>query len=132
MHILASKLTNRRAIVANGLYWASVRTDAEANYLCAILNAPVTTELVRPLMSYGKDERDIHKAPWELPVPSFDEGNATHFRLSRLGADAEQIAATFTINPDLHFAATRRHIRQLIETTPEGQEIDDIVYELIS
>ena len=101
MHVVAAKITNRRALIANGLYWASVRTDAEANYLCAILNAPVTTELVRPFMSYGKDERDIHKAPWELPVPTFDEGNATHIRLPRLGAAAEQIAATFTINPKI-------------------------------
>ena len=83
-------------------------------------------------MSYGKDERDIHKAPWELPIPAFDEGNATHVRLSQLGVAAEQIAAAFPVNPELHFAATRRHIRQLIDSTPEGREIDELVYELVS
>jgi hypothetical protein len=132
MHVVAAKITNRRAITSDGLYWASVRTEAEANYLCAILNAPATTELVRPFMSYGKDERDIHKAPWELPVPIFDEANPVHAHLSELGALAGQIAATFEINPDLHFSASRRYIRQLIEATPEGQEINEIVYELIS
>ena len=132
MHLLASKIRNRRAIIANGLYWASVRTDAEANYICAILNSPATTDLVRPFMSYGKDERDIHKTPWELPIPAFDEGNGTHVRLSQLGAAAEQTAATFRVNPEIHFAATRRHIRQLIDSTPEGRELDDLVYELIS
>jgi hypothetical protein len=130
--VVAAKITNRRALIANGLYWASIRTEAEADYLCAILNAPVTTELVRPFMSYGKDERDIHKAPWELPIPGFEHANALHVRLAQLGAVAEQIAATFAINPNLHFAATRRHIRQRIEETPEGREIDEIVYELIS
>jgi hypothetical protein len=55
-----------------------------------------------------------------------------HVRLARLGAVAEQIAATFTINPNLHFAATRLYIPQRIEETPEGREIDEIVYELIS
>lgn len=132
MHVVAAKVSNRRALIANGLYWASVRTEEEANYLCAILNAPVTTDLVRPFMSYGKDERDIHKAPWELPIPTFDESNRIHVRLAQLGAAAEQIAAAFIINSNLHFAATRRHIRQLIEGTPEGREIDEIVYELIS
>jgi hypothetical protein len=132
MHVVSAKITNRRALIANGLYWASVRTEAEANYLCAFLNAPVTTELARPFMSYGKDERDIHKAPWELPIPAFDEGNATHVRLSQLGVVAEQIAAAFPVNPELHFAATRRHIRQLIDSTPEGREIDELVYELVS
>ncbi len=132
MHVIAAMVADRRAIIANGLYWAAVRTAAEAHYLCAILNAPVTTELVRPFMSYGKDERDIHKAPWELPIPSFDEGNSTHIRLAQLGALAEQISASFPINSDLHFAATRRHIRQAIAATAEGCEIDEIVYELIS
>ncbi|WP_296580041.1 N-6 DNA methylase [Xanthobacter sp.] len=132
MHVLAAKIKNRRAIIANGLYWASVRSEEEADYLCAILNSPITTELVRPFMSYGKDERDIHKAPWELPIPAFDATNPAHTRLSQLGAIAEQIVATFSINPDVHFAATRRHIRQYIEATSEGREIDELVYELIS
>jgi SAM-dependent methyltransferase len=132
MHVVAAKITNRRALVANGLYWAAVRTEAEAHYLCAILNAPVTTELARPFMSYGKDERDIHKAPWELSIPVFDESNVVHTRLSRLAITVEQTALSFAINPALHFAATRRHIRQLIDRTAEGREIDEIVYELIS
>jgi hypothetical protein len=132
MHVVAAKTDNRRALVTSGLYWSSVRTHAEADYICAILNAPITTELARPLMSYGKDERDIAKHVWELPIPTFDEANAAHIRLSQLGSAADQIAATFTVNPDLHFAATRRHIRQRIEATPEGREINDIVYELIS
>lgn len=132
MHVVAAKTDNRRAIVTSGLYWCSVRTTEEADYLCAILNAQVTTELTRPLMSYGKDERDIAKHIWELPIPMYDPDNSTHARLAHLGAAAERIAASFEINEDLHFAATRRHIRNAIEQTPEGQEIDDIVYELIS
>jgi len=132
MHVVAAKITKRRALIANGLYWASVRTVAEADYLCAILNAPITTELARPFMSYGKDERDIHKAPWELPIPIFDPTIAMHTRLSELSTAAERTAASFAVNPDLHFAATRRHIRQHVAATPEGREINDIVYELIS
>ena len=27
-------------------------------------------------MSYGKDERDIHKHVWELPIPAFDPDDA--------------------------------------------------------
>lgn len=132
MHVVAAKIKHHRALIANGLYWAPIRTEAEADYLCAILNAPITTELARPHMSYGKDERDIHKAPWELPIPPFEPSNSMHARLAELGAAAERISATFEINPDLHFAATRRHIRQMLEATPEGQEINETVYELIS
>jgi hypothetical protein len=90
------------------------------------------TELARPFMSYGKDERDIHKAPWELPVPLFDETNLIHVRVAELGTAAEQLVAGFAIDSDLHFSATRRHIRQLIESTAEGRELNDLVYEIIS
>ncbi|MBS7586248.1 N-6 DNA methylase [Ancylobacter defluvii] len=132
MHIVAAKISNRRAIIASGLYWCSVRSIQEADYICAVLNAPITTELARPFMSYGKDERDIAKHVWELPIPPFDITNEMHVRLSKLGAAAEVIAASFPLNADIHFAATRRHIRQYIDAMPEGREINDIVYELIS
>ncbi|ESZ04820.1 hypothetical protein [Mesorhizobium sp. L48C026A00] len=84
MHVVA-------AIFGNGLYWASVHSDNEADYLCAVLNAPVTTELVRPFMTYGKDERDIAKHVWEVPIPRFDVENPIHRRLTELGKAAESI-----------------------------------------
>ncbi|MER8479742.1 MULTISPECIES: N-6 DNA methylase [unclassified Mesorhizobium] len=132
MHVAAAKIDNRRAIVANGLYWAAVHSVQEADYLCAVLNAPVTTELARPFMSYGKDERDIHKHVWEVPIPLYDANNEIHRTLSRLGSAAESIVAGFAIDRDLHFAATRRHIRELLDSTDEGREINEIVFELLS
>ena len=68
MHVVAAKITNCRALIASGLYWAAVHSENEANYLCAIVNTPATTDLVRPLMSYGKDERHIHKHIFEVPI----------------------------------------------------------------
>ena len=84
MHVCCAKLRDRRAIVNSDLYWASARSEAEADYLCAILNAPATTDLTRPLMSYGKDERHIHKHVWELPIPLFDQNDPVHQRLVEL------------------------------------------------
>jgi len=131
MHLAAAKITDRRALVANGLYWAAVRSVDEADYLCAVVNAPATTELVRPFMSYGKDERDIHKHIWEVPIPLFDEANPVHLRLAELAKIAEKTAEQFSLNPDLHFAASRRHIREALMSTGAGQEINEIVFELI-
>ena len=132
MHIVSAKVTDRRAVIANGLYWASVRSHAEADFLCAILNAPITTELARPYMSYGKDERDIHKAPWELPIPPFDEDNPLHARLSGLGAIAEGLVSSYMIEPDVHFSTTRGLVRDFLADTEAGRETNEIVYELIS
>ena len=131
MHVCCAKLRNPTAIVSSGLYWAPVASDTEADFLCAILNAPVTTELARPLMSYGKDERDIHKHIWELPIPEFDLSDDSHQRIAALGGELEKIVATFPIDGLVHFAATRRHIRDFILETVEGQELDVLVGELI-
>jgi hypothetical protein len=131
MHVCCSKLRNARAIIGNGLYWAAMRSEVEADYLSGVLNAPITTELTRPLMSYGKDERDIHKHVWELPIPEFDPANAVHQRIAQLSADCESLVAKFEIDPNIHFAATRRHIREYLQTTDAGRELGELVFEMI-
>lgn len=132
MHVVASKLKNQRAIIENGLYWAAVSSEDEANYLCAILNSSATTELARPYMSYGKDERDIAKHVWQLPIPEYDATNTTHVNLARLGAEAEQLVAGYGVNVDLHFSASRRHIREALDEAPVMQQLNDIVFEMLS
>jgi len=131
MHLCCSKLRNARAIIANGLYWAAMRSEDEASYLSGVLNAPITTELTRPLMSYGKDERHIHKHVWELPIPEFDPANANHQRIARLSTDCETLVAHFAIDTGLHFAASRRHIREYLKSTEAGRELDELVFEMI-
>jgi len=131
MHICAAKIRNNKALLTHGLYWAPMTSEQEADYLCAILNAPVTTHLTRPLMSYGKDERDIHKHVWELPIEHFDHNNDVHKRISALGAALEKLVLTFKIDETLHFAATRRHIRDFSMGTPEGLELNDLVASML-
>ena len=131
MHVVAAKVKNRRALVSSDLYWATVSGEAEADFLCAVLNAPATTETVRPLMSYSKDERHIHKHIWQLPIPQFDAANPAHQRIVEIAKILEQRVAEFAVSDTLHFAATRRHIRELLEATEEGQELNDIVFEML-
>jgi hypothetical protein len=132
MHLCAAKLEDRRAIVAKSLYWAAAATQEEADYLCAVLNAPATTEFARPYMSYGKDERHFDKHIWQLPIPKFDPSNPAHNKLARLCKTLHSLAAKFSVDVDLHFAATRRHIREQIEASEAGIEVNEIVYELLS
>ncbi len=132
MHLVAAKVKNRRALFSSGLYWATINNEDEADYLCAIMNSAVTTERLRPFMSYGKDERDIHKHVWQLAIELYDSKNLTHTRLVKLSRDAASIAATFEVDPELHFAATRRHIRERLEASEVGSEISEIVEEMLS
>jgi hypothetical protein len=118
MHLVAAKVKNPRAVIAGGLYWATMNS--------------VTTEALRPFMSYGKDERDIHKHVWQLPIETYDPQNPIHVRLVALSRAAATIAAAFEVKEDLHFAATRRHIRERLEASEVGVEISQIVEEMLS
>jgi hypothetical protein len=43
-----------------------------------------------------------------------------HKRISALGATLEKLVLTFKIDETLHFAATRRHIRDFSMSTPKA------------
>jgi hypothetical protein len=58
----------------------------ECYYLASVLNSPVVDLLIKPLQSRGQwGARDIHKKVLELPIPRYDESNAVHLELARLG-----------------------------------------------
>ncbi len=132
MHLVAARLNNRRAVIDHKLYWATAASTSEAQYLCAILNAATFTELVRPFMSYGKDERDFDKHIWQLPVPLFDPNNDLHIRLSTRGAELEASISKITIDARRHFPAVRRDIREFIAESEAGRDVEELVEELLS
>jgi len=132
MHLAATKVRNSRAIITKSLYWAAFRDEGEADYLCAILNSSATTELLRPYMSYGKDERHVDKHLWQLPIPDYDTENAQHCELAALSRQVAGAVESAEIDDILHFAASRRHLRQMIEASSAGARITEMVHELIS
>ena len=76
-------------MIEHKLYWARAETQPEAQYLAAILNAPVLSELVRPYQSVGAfGARDFDKYVWRAPVPTFDAHYPLHARLVALAGDA--------------------------------------------
>lgn len=130
MHLAAAVVTDHRPIIDHKLYWGAVGSESEAHYLVGILNAPVTTELAQPLMSYGKDERDIDKSVWKLPIPAFDPDNEIHTEIAALARQfAEEVAAqTFTTD---NFVTIRRGVRAYIATSDPGQKLDRLVADLL-
>ena len=132
MHLVASRLNDRRAVIEHKLYWATAASTAEAHYLCAILNSATFTELVRPFMSYGKDERDFDKHIWQLPVPLYDPTDDLHSRLSARGAELEAAIGKLELDPGRHFAAVRRDVRGFIAESEAGRDVEALVEELLS
>ena len=63
----------------------------EACYLAAVLNAPHTNMLIKPMQARGLwGPRHICKKVLELPIPQFQQGNPDHRRLAELAKQCAQ------------------------------------------
>jgi SAM-dependent methyltransferase len=129
-HLVAAIVRDRRAVIDHSLYWGTVRSEDEARFLCAVLNAPRLTELVRPLMSFGMAERHVDKYVWQLPVPRFEPGDPDHQKLAELAGAAERLVDETPTTGN--FVAVRRSIRRVLSDSAVGQEMGTIVGELLS
>jgi hypothetical protein len=92
----------------------------------------VLTELVRPLMSYGKDERDIDKAVWQLPIPLYKPDVEERRRLSQLGQACAEHVAAMTLPQASNFVAQRRAVRAELAAHPVAAEANELVDALLT
>jgi len=131
MHVAAAVVDDPAAIIDHKLYWASIATREEGMFLSAILNNSALTELVRPMMSYGKDERDIDKHVWKLSIPEYDDADAVHRRLAELGRQQSDAVAGLSLAEGANFVALRRQVRAELAQHPAAAAIEAIVKKLL-
>ncbi|MFY1615890.1 N-6 DNA methylase [Micromonospora sp. WMMD736] len=131
MHVAAAVVDDPAAVIEHKLYWAPIATRDEGLFLTAILNSCVLTELVRPMMSYGKDERDIDKHVWKLPIQRYDDGIAVHKRLAELGQQQSETVAGLHLTEGANFVALRRIVRAELARHPATPEIETVVMEML-
>jgi hypothetical protein len=131
MHVVAALVEAPNTVTEHKLYWGAVASRAEGWYLCAILNCPELTQLVRPLMSYGKDERDIDKAIWKMPIPLYQPADPVHRRLSDLGRQEAELVAALDLNEQGNYITLRQDVRRALAAGSCAQEVADIVTELL-
>jgi len=127
MHAVAARVTSKDAVIEHSLYWASVDSSDEGRYLCAIINSPTITQRVRPLMSYGKDERHVDKYLWKLPIPTYQPHDEQHRRLAELAEEAELLVEDLGIDPNSYFVSVRQEIRSALAESPLGIEMSELV-----
>lgn len=129
-HVSAAVLTDPHALVEHSAYWAAVSSHNEASYLVGIMGTPGLTDLVRPYMAYGKDERHVDKSIWRLPIPAYDPDDVDHVRIvdlsNRLASEIADIEFTSS-----YFVTRRKQVRAHILASPTGQELDAVVAEAI-
>jgi hypothetical protein len=132
MHVVAALVDSASAVTEHKLYWGAVATREEGWYLCAILNCPELTQMVRPFMSYGKDERDIDKHVWKLSIPPYDPANPVHRRLSELGQQEAAMVAALDIDEKANFKVLRQQVRQELAAGSSAGEIEEIVVDMLA
>jgi SAM-dependent methyltransferase len=132
MHVTAAIIDDPSAMIEHGLYYCTIHTRAEGHYLSSILNSPALTELVRPMMSYGKDERHIDKHLWRLNIPLYDLRNATHQRLADLGRQHYETVTGLQLDIHANFVTLRRQVRAELARHSATSEIEAIVMEMLA
>ncbi len=131
MHVVAGVATDQRAVIDHTLYWGSMATMNEAIFLMSVLNSPNLTELTRPLMSYGKDERHIDKHVWKLPIPVYNQEDDLHIAVVALGEELTEEIRNLSFT-STYFVTQRQAVRAHIASTRAGKELDAAVQELLS
>ena len=132
MHVAATLIDDPRVIIDKSLYWGTVTSRAEGRYLCAILNSPALTDLVRPLMSYGKDERHVDKHLWKLSIPRYDETDPQHRQLADLGHACAEHVKTLDLDEGGNFVTLRRKVRSALAAHPPAVEANALVVGLLA
>ena len=129
--IAAARLANPRALTEHALYWLPASGEGEAKYLTAILNAPVTTEMVAVYQSRGLfGGRHIDKNVWRLPIPKFDPADPLHAQLVDLAAKAEEVAAGVDAGT-YGFQKHRRLVRDALVTAGITEPLNAAVKTLL-
>ena len=120
-----------KVYIDHQLYWLPVRSISEARYLTAVLNAPITTELVREYQSIGLfGGRHFDTYPWLLPIPQYDPSSALHQLLVRLAEQCEKIADSVPENSD-GFQKIRGNVRKKLDESGLQQQLNEAVEDLL-
>ena len=68
-----------QAVIEHEVYWSAVSSEAEGQYLVAILNSETARARVAALQARGQwGARDFDKVLFTLPIPRFDGSEASH------------------------------------------------------
>lgn len=127
----AAVVRDDRGVVESALYWAPVTSEAEAHYLCAILNSETLRQTIVSGQSQGKwGPRDFAKLFFSVPIPAFNPDNQLHRSLAKLGATAERIASVVVVTGK-HFVHARRAIRAALQEAGVMHKINERVRQLL-
>ncbi len=114
-------------VVEHKCYYINLETEDEVNYLMSVLSAQC---LQRAYVDSKVSSYDFDTYPLRsIPIPKFDPQDQRHAELSRLGANAEQVATSVPVAGGQ--VMMRRIIRDALTEDGVSDEIDRYVRELL-
>ncbi len=98
--IVKAAILTDSMIIDTSLYFCTPKNLEEAYYIIGYLNSPYTTEQVKLLGSTGArgSLRNIHKHPFNLEFPIFDDKNELHQKISLHSRKIESYVIDFLNN----------------------------------
>jgi len=107
-------------------------SEAEGLYLAAILNSETTRSLAAQYQARGQwGALHFDKAMFNVPIPKYDERVEVHRRISRAATQAERLSAAIELDAGLYFIRLRGLIREALNKSGIGEEIDALVKQLV-
>ena len=131
-HPAACLVRDREGVIDHKLYWAAIRSEAEAQYLLAVLNSETVRARIAPLQARGeRGARDVDKLMFTLPIPTFDPHEPSHALLAAEAREAGRIAAGVAIPHGTPFQRARRLVREALRAAGVADRIDRSVSTLL-
>ncbi|MEM2868491.1 MAG: hypothetical protein QXR84_08450, partial [Candidatus Bathyarchaeia archaeon] len=127
--VAKAKIAPKGFIVDYMSFFFETDKEAEAHYLCAILNSNVINNLIKPLQPRGLlGERHIQRRPFNFPIPRFNENDPLHRRLVELSKQCHIKVSSLGFMK-ISVASLRKEAREAVKK--EIAEIDEIVSQLL-
>jgi predicted RNA methylase len=128
----ACLLRNSTGVIEHGIYWSSVATVGEANFLLSILNSETARARAAPKQARGQwGARHFDKVMFNLPIPRFDSKIELHREIAAAAARAEKIAASVELPENVKFQRARGLVRSALKDNGIANTIDGLVARLL-
>jgi len=124
---------NVNVFIEHAAYWVAVRSLAEGNYLCAIINSTTVQKRTMDMQPKGQGgARHFDNLIWELKIPEYDRKISLHQKLAAAAVEAEAIAGQVELNEAEYFTTQRKLIRRALTESGIAAKIDALVEKLLA
>ena len=128
----ACLLRDSLGVIEHGIYWTPVTTEAEGDYLVALLNSETARARVAALQARGQwGARHFDKVVFTLPIPRFDETIPLHLELAAAARNAETFASNVAVSQSVKFQRARKLIRDALIAEGIAPRIETLVARLL-